>query len=92
MKCAYEVRCVLEFNRNMQSQLSQERIKEQYQEIIQTIEFKIDYALSHNQNYFFLNENYPDSIFKMLKKMGYKMSCPYEARLNFDNETVKVLF
>ena len=98
MKCAYEERCILELTRSIRSESLQSHAKslveaqKQYQEIIQKIESKIDYALSHNKNYFFLDENTPSSIFKMLNKMGYRISSPYEARLNFDNETIKVSF
>ena len=98
MKCAYEERCILELTRSIRSESLQSqaqalvKAQKQYQEIIQKIESKIDYALSHDRNYFFLDKNTPRSIFKMLNKMGYKISSPYEARLNFDNETIKVSF
>lgn len=98
MKHAYEERCILELTRSIRSESLQSQAQalveaqKQYQEIIQKIESKIDYALSHDRNYFYLSENTPNSIIKMLKIMGYKISQPYEARLNFDNETIKVSF
>ena len=98
MKHAYEERCILELTRSIRSESLQSQAQalveaqKQYQEIIQKIESKIDYALSHDRNYFYLSENTPNSVFKMLKIMGYKISQPYEARLNFDNETIKISF
>ena len=98
MKNAYEERCILELTRSIRSESLQSHAQalieaqEQYQEIIQKIESKIDYALSHDRNYFFLSKTIRDSILKLLEKMGYKISCPYEARLNLNNETIKVTF
>lgn len=98
MKLAYEERCILELARSIRSESLQSHAQalveaqKQYQEIIQKIEFKINYALYHDENFFFLSKNTPNSILKMLKKMGYKLDSPYEARLNFNNETIKISF
>ena len=98
MRLACEERCILELTRSIRNKtlVSQDQAlaeaREQYQNIIDQIESKKDYAHSVDRDYFYISADTPDCVFKMLKIMGYKMSQPPEARLNFDNETVKVSF
>ena len=98
LRYAYEERCILELARiirheSLKSQtVAQIEAEQQYQEIAKKIDDKISYAVSQDKAFFFLSKDTPKPIFNMLRKMGYRISYPDSARLNFDSETVQVSF
>jgi hypothetical protein len=98
MNQAYEERCILELTRIIRNQgqkclsLAQVEAVQRYRDFEKEIDSKISDAISHDKDYFYIRNDLPRPLYMILLKMGYKMSEPYDARLNFDNETIKVCF